>query len=57
MCIACSCVWRLSYVVDNCNVVATEHSRYGLSCTYVGIINSNASKWKVQIQTSNFVWV
>ena len=35
MCSACSRVWRLSYVVDNCNVVATEHSRYGLSCTYV----------------------
>ena len=35
MCSACSCVWRLSFVVDNCNVVATEHSRYGLSCTYM----------------------
>ena len=40
MCSACSCVWRLSYVADNCNIVATEHSRnfitfghgrYGLS--------------------------
>ena len=30
------CVWsRLSYVADSCNVAATEHSRYGLSCTYV----------------------
>ena len=38
MCSACSCVWRLSFVVDNYNVVATEHSRYGLSCTYVETI-------------------
>ena len=29
------CVWRLSYVVDSCNIVATEHSRYGLSCIYI----------------------
>ena len=26
-------VSRLSYVVHSCNVVATEHGRYGLSCT------------------------
>ena len=38
MCSACSCVWRLSYVVDSCNVVATENSRYGVSCTYVEIV-------------------
>ena len=36
MCSACSS--RLSYVVDNCNVVATEHCRYDLSCTYVETI-------------------
>ena len=49
MCSACSCVWRLTFAVDNCNVVATEHSRYGLSCTYVETIKSEAApafqKW------------
>ena len=25
------CAWRVSYVVGGCNVVATEHGRYGLS--------------------------
>ena len=24
--------WRVCYVVGGCNVVATEHDRYGLSC-------------------------
>ena len=47
MCSACSCVWRLSYVVDNCNVVATEHSRYGLSCTYVETIECMSSAGSV----------
>ena len=37
------CVWRLSYVVDSCNVVATEHSRYGLSCTYVETLECMSS--------------
>ena len=35
VCSACLHVWRLSCVVDSCNVVATEHGKYGLSCTYV----------------------
>ena len=47
MCSACSCVWRLSYVVDNSNVVATEHSRYGLSCTYVETIECMSSAGSV----------
>ena len=24
--------WRVTYVVSDCNVVATEHGRYGLPC-------------------------
>ena len=47
MCSACSCVWRLSYVVDNCKVVATEHGRYGLSCTYVETIKCMSSAGSV----------
>ena len=47
MCSACSCVWRLSYVVDNCNVFATEHSRYGLSCTYVETLECMSSTGSV----------
>ena len=43
----CSRVWRLSYVVDNCNVVATEHSRYCLSCTYVETIGCMSSAGSV----------
>ena len=27
VCSACLCVWRLRYVVDSCNVVATEHGQ------------------------------
>ena len=37
------CVWRLSYVVDSCNVVTTEHGRYGLSCTYVETVECMSS--------------
>ena len=38
------CVWsRLSYVVDSCNVVAIEDSRYGLSCTYVETVECMSS--------------
>ena len=40
-------VWRLSYVVDSCNVVATEHSRYGPSCTYVESIECMSSAGSV----------
>ena len=29
---ACWCAWRVCYVVGGCNVVATEHGRYSLSC-------------------------
>ena len=36
-------VWRLSYVVDSCNVDATEHSRYGLSCTYIETVECMSS--------------
>ena len=43
----CSCVWRLSFVVDNCSVVATEHSRYGLSCMYVETIECMSSAGSV----------
>ena len=28
----CRCAWRVCYVVGGCNVVATEHGRYSLSC-------------------------
>ena len=37
------CVWRLSYVVDSCNVVATEDGRYGLFCTYVETVECMSS--------------
>ena len=40
-------VWRLSFVVDNCNVVATVHSRYGLSCTYVETMECMSSAGSV----------
>ena len=43
MCNACLCVWRLSYIVDSCNVVATEHGRCGLSCTYVDTVECMSS--------------
>ena len=44
MCSASLCVWRLSYVVDSCNVdVATEHGRYGLPCTYVETVECMSS--------------
>ena len=43
----CSCVWRLSYVADNCNIVATEHSRYDLSCTYVETLECMSSTGSV----------
>ena len=29
------CMETELYVVDSCNVVATEHGRYGLSCMYI----------------------
>ena len=29
--------------MDNCNVVGTEHSRYGLSCTYIETIECMSS--------------
>ena len=32
MCSACLC---METIVDSCNVVATEHGRYGMFCTYV----------------------
>ena len=25
-------IWRVGYIVDSCNFIATEHGRYGLSC-------------------------
>ena len=33
--------------MDNCNVVATEHSRYGLSCTCVETIECMSSAGSV----------
>ena len=33
----------MSYVVDGCNVVATEHTRYGLSYTYVETVECMSS--------------
>ena len=33
--------------MDNCNVVATEHSRHGLSCTYVKTIECMSSAGSV----------
>ena len=33
--------------MDNCNVVATEHSGYGLSCTYVETIECMSSAGSV----------
>ena len=29
--------------MDSCNVVATEHGRYGLSCTYVETVECMSS--------------
>ena len=40
MCSACLC---METVVDSCNVVATEHGRYGLSCTYVEAVEHMSS--------------
>ena len=47
MCSACSCIWRLSHVVESSNVVATEHGRYGLSCTYVESVECMSSAGSV----------
>ena len=36
--------------MDNCNVVAAEHSRYGLSCTYIettGLYRVHEQCWSV----------
>ena len=41
MCSACSCVWRLWIAV------ATEHSRYGLSCMYIETIGCMSSAGSV----------
>ena len=38
-CVLHVCVWRLLC----CNVVATEHGRYGMSCTYVETVESMSS--------------
>ena len=34
--------------MDSCNVVATEHSRYGLSCTYVETVGCMSNAGCVQ---------
>ena len=44
MCSACLC---MEIVVDSCNVVATEHGRYGMSCTYVDTIECMSSAGSV----------
>ena len=40
MCSACLC---METVVDSCNIVATEHGRYGISCTYVETVECISS--------------
>ena len=40
MCSVCLCK---ETVVDSCNVVATEHGRYGMSCTYVETVGRMSS--------------
>ena len=44
MCSVCLCE---ETVVDSCNVVATEHGRYGTSCTYVVTIECMSSAGSV----------
>ena len=40
-CVVHVCVWRLLWIA--CNVVATEHGRYSMSCTYVETVERMSS--------------
>ena len=50
MCSACSCVWRLSCVVDNCNVVAIMRVRFSWVSVKRGstVCIKTSLMWRIQ---------